>query len=359
MKLPLSVMLIACLPMISSCSDDTEKSEEPQSVNEIRFSAAIRNVPRSGDVTTNNLHSFNVYAYLATSGSVFMDNVTVEKGSDNVWTYSPVKYWPVEALNFYAFAPAGWVPSTGPLEKIRYDNVSGMTDIVYAVSLNRTQPGAQTDAQVRFNFRHALSKVNVMLGTTNESLDVRVANVSLVGISQEAYFSFPAASTDGEATTASTGSWSEHGDPYAYPLFMAQSQSDILKLGSTPVDPNSEGYFAQYMIPQELKWTDNTDYKNSDYLQIDFSIYDPQTGAKIWPNKNTPEENLINSSTNGDGRVKFPLLTSTVTEWKPGYHYIYNVTINGHHDIGAIDFGSPTVDTFVESNTDFEFTGTN
>jgi hypothetical protein len=90
-------------------------------------------------------------------------------------------------------------------------------------------------------------------------------------------------------------------------------------------------------------------------IQIDLSIYDPETGAKIWPNKNTPASDIVVSSKNGDGRIKFPVSTSTIKEWKPGYHYIYNVVINGHHDIGEIEFGEPTVDTFVEVNTDYDF----
>ena len=359
MKLKIYFMALAGFMAFASCTDDDrESADEPLYNNVIRFSATTQRGSRAGDITTNNLTSFNVYAYLASSGSVFMDDVNVTKGSDNTWTYSPVKYWPEEALNFYAYAPNSWVPSTGPLEKVDYDNSYGLDDLVYAVSLGRTQPTSQEDAQVRFNFRHALSKFNMMISSANANISVKVATITLVGLSQKGSFSFPKASTDAtgaDVPAESVGTWSDLSSPFAYPVFMAQDQDEVLELTPTPIDPNAEGHFAQYIIQQGLAWVDGGDYTNSDYIQIDLSIYDPETGAKIWPNKNTPASDIVVSSKNGDGRIKFPVSTSTIKEWKPGYHYIYNVVINGHHDIGEIEFGEPTVDTFVEVNTDYDF----
>ena len=71
----------------------------------VRF-AANTGIRGAGDITTANLAAFNVYAYTAPAPpNLFMDNVEVTKTANNVWTYSPVEYWPSkETVDFYAFA---------------------------------------------------------------------------------------------------------------------------------------------------------------------------------------------------------------------------------------------------------------
>ena len=84
------------------------------------------------------------------------------------------------------------------------------------------------------------------------------------------------------------------------------------------------------------------------------SIYDAESGSKLWPNANTPEENRVEGSTYGDGLLKFALSTSKFSSWQPGVHYIYNLLINTNEDMGAIEFGTPTVDSFIEIETNYE-----
>lgn len=362
-QLLLSVV-VSGMVLMTSCSENEPVAPDNFNSNttEIRFAATANASSRSSDITTLNLSSFQVYAFVDSSNEVFMDNVQVTKGAGNQWVYSPVKYWPTTPLDFYAFAPSDWVPATAlkSRSKFVYSNY-GMEDVIYAVSMDRTQPTSQTDAQVRLNFRHALSKVSVFLACANPAITVKVSSVSLVGISQEASFAFPTASTDVTGTTitpASLGTWNDYSTPHAYVLYMAQSPDDLLTLTSTLTDVNPEGYLPQYMIPQELTWTDSeTNHQNSDYLQVNLSMYDATTGVKVWPNDNTPSENLVPGSTNKDGLIKFQLSTSTIKSWLPDCHYIYNVSIDGHKDLSEIEFGSPTVDTYVNVTTDYNFAG--
>lgn len=93
---------------------------------------------------------------------------------------------------------------------------------------------------------------------------------------------------------------------------------------------------------------------NDTYLAVMCSVYDATTGDKLWPNANTPKENIVEGSTYGDGLLKFPLSTSSFSEWKPGYQYIYNVVINSNEEMGSIDFGTPTVDTYVNITTNYQ-----
>lgn len=347
----LSGAVLTAIALLTGCaSEDSPDKEGPASGSKaIQFSAATEYSSRGEEYTTNNLSSFYVYAYLATDNSLFMKNVNVTKGSDNTWSYSPVKYWPDDAVNFYAYAPSGWVPSTGTLSAFSYENY-GDQDLIYATALDRSQPAAGEQGQIKFNFRHALSRISATLNSTNSKVTVKVSFVAVVA-NHMGTFSFPTVSTDG--TENSDGTWSDLSMTHAMPLYWAQHTDDVMTLTSTPVDPNSQGYMPQYALPQTLPWTDDNVKANDHYLELHFSVFDAETGAKLWPNKNTDKDDLVQGSTVEDGLVRFPLSTGTITEWKPGYHYIYNITINGQSDMQPIEFGQPTVEGYIDVDTSF------
>lgn len=352
-------MCVAACGMVS-CSDGDEPAgvAEAASDNAIRF-AANTEFARSGDITTNNLTSFNVYAYtgMAESPSVFMDNVTVTKSSNNVWTYSPIKYWPAgESVDFYAFAPASWVGDGGPLKPVAYDCYPGTEDIIYAVSPDLTGNTGSPNAQVIFNFRHALAKVTVKMSSTNENLAVRVTNVVINNLMTKGNFTFPSTSTSGDASQGGVGTWSDQNTPLSYVFHMSSSKDDVITLTTTPTDMSDTGAGfggGKYAIPQELTWRSNGLGKDT-YIAVMCSVYDAKTGVKLWPNENTPPENVVEGSTFGDGILKFPLSTSQFSAWAPGSHYIYSLVINSNEEMGAIEFGNPTVDTYVDVTTNYE-----
>ena len=358
LNISLSLLLGLGAFALSSCSETDQPvgGGSQQDERAIRFAANTEFSSRAADITTNSLTKFYVYAYTGTADApvTFMDNVTVQKDNSNVWTYSPVKYWPAEDVSFYAYAPEGWVGSTGPLKPVSYDNSVAKTDLIYAVSPNLNGNVSQPNAQVVFNFRHALAKVTVLLSSTNTDLRVEVTNVALSHIMSKGDFTFPSASTQGTPTTESTGTWTNLTNAYPYMLHMSQTQDDVVVLTSTPTDLSESGLGGPaYMIPQLLSWR-SAGAGNDTYMALMCSIYDAETGVKLWPNKNTPEENIMEGSTNGDGIMKFPLSTSEFSEWKPGYHYIYNLVVNGNSEMGSIEFGNPTVDTYVDVSTTYE-----
>lgn len=341
---------------LAACSE-TDEPQQSVADNAIRFAANTEFASRAGeDVTTNNLTEFNVYAYTGAADNkvTFMDNVKVTKSSDNVWTYSPLKYWPAEAVDFYAFAPASWVGSDGPLKPVHYTNHAADKDLIYAVSPNLSGNGSQPNAQVVFNFRHALAKVTVLLSSTNADLKVNVTNVALANIYATGDFTFPSASTTGTPTTESTGTWSNLSDVYPYMLHMSQRPDEVVTLTTTPVDLSETGLGGpKYLIPQTLTWRSHGAGQDN-YMALMCTIYDAKTGVKLWPNANTPEENIVEGSTFHDGLLKFPLSTSQFSEWQPGYHYVYNLVVNANSEMGSIEFGQPTVDTYVDVETTYE-----
>lgn len=357
--LPLATICVAAMGLWSCSSESDNPGKDPESAsNAIRF-AANTELSRAGDITTNNLKEFNVYAYTGTDDVpvLFMDNVTVSKTSENTWTYSPVKYWPAnEAVDFYAFAPKTWVGADGPLKPVAYDAYPGNEDIIYAVSPDLKGNTGAPNAQVVFNFRHALSKVTIKMSSSNTDLKVKVSNVMMVNIMSRGNFNFPHESTSETAAAENVGTWTDQNTPYGYLYHMAQDSTELITLTTTPVDIQEKGEgmgMGKFVIPQTLTWRSNGT-GNDTYISVMCCVYDAKSGDKLWPNANTPAENLPEGATFGDGLLKFPLSTSKFGAWQPGCHYIYNLVINSNEEMGAIEFGTPTVDTFIDVSTNYQ-----
>lgn len=342
-----SIGFATCL---AACSSEEDDPIATGADNEIRFTAeSSRPKGRAAtDITTASLEQFFVYGYLVSDNSPYMTNVEVDKTGTGLWEYSPVKYWPTgDALNFYAYAPAGMLPpGTTPLDDIHFNN-SGTSDFIYAVATDKSQPAPGTDAQVKFNFRHALARVTVLLSSKDTKMDVRINNATIVGACQYGDFKFPSASTTGDAGSASIGTWSNLTGKGFIVLHMAQRKDEIINLTPEPIDIDTEGDAAKFFIPQELPFIQGGDYDNEVYLVLTCAMYDKATGAKVWPNANTPEINLPNGGLSGEGYIYLSLQGTGFTAWQSGYHYVYNVVINGHPDMSQIEFGNPTVDKFV------------
>lgn len=233
---PISAALLPLLLAAACTGEQDVTATGATNDNAIRFTASTE-FTRAGDVTTNNLTSFNVYAYTGTASApvTFMNNVTVTKTDANTWTYSPLQYWPAkQSVDFYAFAPASWVGTAGPLEPVAYDASDGTEDIVYAVSPDQTGNAGMVNAQVVFNFRHALSKLTVKMSSTNAEMRVVVSNVAMANIKTRGNFNFPTGSTAATPSDATVGRWTDQNTPQTYVLHWSQSLSEQLTLTSTP-----------------------------------------------------------------------------------------------------------------------------
>lgn len=347
--------ILAMAAGLVSCSNyDSPESTDRSASNAIQF-AARTEYSRAGDITTNTLTQFNVWAFTgsATSPVTFMQNVVVTKSGTNTWTYSPVQYWPAnQSVDFYAFAPADWVGSLSPLSPVPYDAYGKTDDLIYAMSENLKGANGAPNAQVILNFRHALSKVSVRMSSTNTNLVVKVSNVALVNIMTKGNFHFPGETTTGTPTPTTICHWTGQNTPENYLLYSSTAEGKQLELTSTPVDIGDTGTGlggAKYMIPQTLSFHNNGTGQDN-YLTVECSVYDAKSGTKLWPNANTPSADIVDD----EGLLKFALNTSAFTEWDPGCHYTYNVVINSNEDMGTIDFGNPTVDTYIQVNTAYE-----
>ncbi len=342
MKNQLFILGIAgmALAMNACSSDDDQPSVSTDRSDAIALSAVVPYGTRAASTTTATMKDFVVYAF--TEGDTLMNGVKVtRKGSS--WTYAPEAYWPVSPVNFYAFSPD--ISNSASIKGINQSNTipdylnPGNIDLLYSVKTDVSQQAAP----VLLNFRHALSKVSVMLSSTNQRISVKVHHVSLCNLYLQGTFTFPDNSTLA-STPDVTGKWSMYKMLNKNLLFYAMGEGDEVILTSTPTDYTENNLDYSFVIPQPLTETElvNSDYTGT-FIQVDCEIFDTATGAKLWPNSHTPSYMLVPSSTSG--RIVYPTTSDKVKAWQAGHAYIYNIAINNPDVLDKIEF-DVTVDDF-------------
>ena len=217
--------------LLMSCSEEEIANVETSSRNAIDFNVLSNAAETRATPTTNtNLKNtdFDVFAFTA-DGTAFMGQVDTEFGHDGVhikyngtkWDYvnaSDLRYWPTEALDFYAFNPGTVSPDMwtnymwevdGTSQKIRYtcsdEYKNGVPnyDVMYAMAKGRTK--AMNNGIVKFNFKHILSQVVFKAKTEYANMQVDIKEIKIYNVKIAGVFTLPAAA-DG------TGSWSDLDD---------------------------------------------------------------------------------------------------------------------------------------------------
>jgi len=331
---------IFLLPMLVAACGEDDAGYAPVEENAIRFTALAGHEARSNEVTTNTLTEFNVFAY--TDGQLYMDDVKVSKDADNTWTYSPVMYWPTTPVNFFAYSPAQWLEGISNVNQtVTYDN-DGNTDLIYAVNMNEEQ----STSPVQLNFRHAMCHVEVELMSTTPSIAVSVSGIKLAGINKTGTFKFPQMTTaPGVATSA--GVWSGLTALSEYTYYDGSTSPTVLTSTATGFSDSCSGF----LLPQNLTaMTSDTGGYSGSYICVDCVINDKATGALLWPNGNTPPQQVVTDGDKKTGRLFFSLSNSDLTHWNDGYRYVYRITINNAEGMEPIDF-DPSVEIFTEKTS--------
>ena len=217
--------------LLMSCSEEEIANVETSSRNAIGFNVLSNAAETRATPTTNtNLKNtdFDVFAFTA-DGTAFMGQVDTEFGHDGVhikyngtkWDYvnaSDLRYWPTEALDFYAFNPGTVSPDMwtnymwevdGTSQKIRYtcsdEYKNGVPnyDVMYAMAKGRTK--AMDNGIVKFNFKHILSQVVFKAKTQYDNMQVDINMIKIHNVKMGGFFTLP-------ATADGTGSWSDPAD---------------------------------------------------------------------------------------------------------------------------------------------------
>ena len=229
-----TVMLWAIFgALLMGCSDEEIANVETSSRNAIGFNVLSNAAEtRATPTTPDNLTStdFDVFAFTA-DGTAFMGKVDTDFEHDGVkivykdgkWDYDDagdLRYWPSEALDFYAFNPGTvsedmmmnymWEAS-GTVQKISYtciDEYGANTghanyDVMYAMAKGQTKD--MNNGIVKFNFKHILSQVVFKAKTQYDNMQVDINMIKIHNVKMGGFFTLP-------ATADGTGSWSDPAD---------------------------------------------------------------------------------------------------------------------------------------------------
>lgn len=229
-----TVMLWAIFgALLMGCSDEEIANVETSSRNAIGFNVLSNAAEtRATPTTPSNLTStdFDVFAFTA-DGTAFMGRVDTDFEHDGVkivykdgkWDYddaNDLRYWPSEALDFYAFNPGTvsddmltfymWETS-GTVQKISYtciDEYGANTghanyDVMYAIA--KGQEKDMNNGIVKFNFKHILSQVVFKAKTEYDNMQVDINMIKIHNVKMGGFFTLP-------ATADGTGSWSDPAD---------------------------------------------------------------------------------------------------------------------------------------------------
>lgn len=260
--------------LLMSCSEEEIANVETSSRNAIGFNVLSNAAEtRATPITNTNLKDtdFDVFAFTA-DGTAFMGQVDTEFGHDGVhikyngtkWDYvnaSDLRYWPTEALDFYAFNPGtvsedmmvfySW-EATKDVQKISYtcmDEYGAGThanyDVMYAMAKGQTKD--MNNGIVKFNFKHILSQVVFKAKTQYDNMQVDIDVIKIHNFKFAGAFTLPAAA-DG------TGSWSSSDLAFPHAFTVVKNANITVNSNTEATDITTNTPMLN--IPQELTaWT--------------------------------------------------------------------------------------------------------
>lgn len=294
--------------LLMGCSDEEIANVETSSRNAIGFNVLSNAAEtRATPTTPDNLTStdFDVFAFTG-DGTAFMGTSSEDFGHDGVkivykngkWDYdnaNDLRYWPNEALDFYAFNPTAiegdkgvhymW-EATKNEQKIYYsciDEYGGTHghenhDVMYAIA--KGQEKDKNNGVVKFTFKHILSQVVFKAKTQYANMEVDIKDIKIYNIKFSGTFTLP--KTDEE-----TGSWSSPDLTHSFPYTVVQNTNITVK-GNDPVT-NITTDTPMLNIPQKLtawkvsetgtKTKEQADNAKQCYLEIACKIR--QSGAYL------------------------------------------------------------------------------
>ena len=336
-----TVMLWAIFgALLMGCSDEEIANVETSSRNAIGFNV-LSNAAETRAIPTTNTNlkntDFDVFAFTG-DGTAFMGKVDTEFGHDGVnivynngkWDYknaSDLRYWPTEALDFYAFNPGTvdeamqwsymW-EATKDTQKITYScsdeygsgiNAHENYDVMYAIAKGQTKD--KNNGVVKFNFKHILSQVVFKAKTEYDNMQVDIDMIKIHNIKFAGAFTLP-------ATAEETGNWSSSDLAFLNAFTVVKNANITVNSNTEATDITTNTPMLN--IPQELTaWTvsgasktkKGADNAKQCYLEIACKIR--QSGAY-----------LLGSADNY-GTIYVPFGAT----WEPGKRYIYTLIFGG------------------------------
>ena len=255
--------------------------------------------------------------------------------NDGKWDYknaSDLRYWPTEALDFYAFNPGTvdeamqwsymW-EATKDIQKITYScsdeygsgiNAHENYDVMYAIAKGQTKD--KNNGVVKFNFKHILSQVVFKAKTEYDNMQVNIKDIKIFNVKMGGVYTLPA-TADGTGSWA-VGDWPESSTGGG---FITVVQGKFIEVNSNTTATDISEKTPMLNIPQKLTaWKVSEEATNTKikadgahqcYLSITCKIQ--QSGAY-----------LLGSADNY-GTIYVPFGAT----WEPGKRYIYTLIFGG------------------------------
>lgn len=314
---------------------------------------------------------FQTWGYDAEDGGQYMGvSNTVGRTVSNTgtdlapeWTYSPIQFWPLNALNFVAIAPAepngvsaNAVAQDGTSKDITISttialsgNVEDQDDIMYAEG-----DGLEADTEdgnVGYTFKHALSQIVFMgkLPTSGTITKVDIAEITLGNIGSAGTLTFD----NNGAFFGGTNAYITTTTPAAFTLDADDLEGSVFEAGVSGVvagtafdlttSSNATKKNAWFMLPQRsAAWVP----ANDSQLKAGALNAAPATGAYL----------KIRAQLEKDGVVVLendkPIYIPLAANWDRTKKYIYTIEFNGSAALTPITFSVTAQDWTDGGNTD-------
>ena len=338
-----TVMLWAIFgALLMGCSDEEIANVETSSRNAIGFNvlsnaAETRAIPTTPDNLTST--DFDVFAFTA-DGTAFMGKVDTDFEHDGVkivykdgkWDYddaNDLRYWPSEALDFYAFNPGtvsedmmvfySW-EATKDVQKISYTCMdeygSGTThanyDVMYAMAKGQTKD--MNNGIVKFNFKHILSQVVFKAKTQYDNMQVDIDVIKIHNFKFAGAFTLP-------ATAEETGSWSSSDLAFPHAFTVVKNANITVNSNTAATDISTKTPMLN--IPQTLTaWTVSAPNKskleadNAKQCYLEISCKIRQSGAYLL----------------GSASEYKTIYVPFGDTWEQGKRHIYTLIFGGGYD---------------------------
>ena len=331
------------LLMLGSCSQD-DIVEANLGADEIRFAAVTNGATRAADIYNPNPEnmpaSFQVSAM--SQNKVYISDDKIEKQGSSWVNTTGTRYWPEDAVDFYAHVNAGGAfrlnsgaPTFNSFSVA--SDVGNQVDLLYAVKKEQ----AKKEAPVTLNFRHALSQIVFKARNESENIFVQIQGVRVMNVKGSGTYTFPTASTDPNLPTAGStnpnnrGTWALTDTKADYEVNFNLVDVKGSKTNPTAVNLSDEEGTALMLMPQTTTaWDPKTAPKPSvgntnSYLLVDCVIYNVADGSAT----TLPGDNVClwgKKEENGSYTTK-ELAIPVKFAWEEGKKYTYTLVFgNGN-----------------------------
>lgn len=328
------------LLMLGSCSQD-DIVEANLGADEIRFAAVTNGSTRAADIynPTNMPASFQVSAM--SQGKTYISDDKIEKQGSSWVNTTGTRYWPEDAVDFYAHVNAGgaFILNSGAPKFNNFtveSAVGSQVDLLYAVKTGQTKK----ETPVTLNFRHALSQIVFKARNESENIFVQIKGVKVMNVKGSGTYTFPTASTDpnlptsGTADSENRGSWALTSDNANYEVDFSLLDVKGSKTNPTTVNLSDVKGTALMLMPQTTTaWDPEAAPKPSvgntnSYLLVDCVIYNVADGSAT----TLPGDNVCLWGEEKEGKYTTKELAIPVKfAWEEGKKYTYTLVFgNGN-----------------------------